>query len=171
MARLYGRLKFGLSPWMRRGMSGFVFPGKKRVSLWSEQWRSAGVWLSSLESALISHHGVVTRGGDYDRWDLEAWCGLLGGVRVLMTTEEHGWGKQLLRFGVRPRVGQVSCCVLSTLGALSFAAALDQAWTASLVLTLMTVFLAVATLRQCGVATNSVVQTIQAWGKDRAWPS
>jgi GT2 family glycosyltransferase len=171
MARLYGRLKFGLSPWMRRGMSGFVFPGKKRVSLWSEQWRSGAVWLSSLESALISHHGVVARGGEYDRWDLEAWCGLLGGVRVLMTTEEHGWGKQLLRFGVWPRVGQTSCCILSTLGALSFAAALDEAWTASLVLTVMTLLMAAGTLRQCGVATNSVVQTIQTWGEDKTWPS
>jgi hypothetical protein len=68
-------------------------------------------------------------------------------------------------------VGQATCFMLLILGALSIGAALDGAWAASLVLTLTTLLLVAATLRQCGVAANSVVQTIQKWGEDKTWPS
>jgi O-antigen biosynthesis protein len=165
-ARLRGRLKYGLSPWMKRG-TGFMAPVRRQISLWSEQWRPARDWLSGLQSALVAQHEVVNRGGEYDRWDLEAWCGPLGGVRLLMTTEEHGWGKQLVRFGVWPRVGPCAWCILAVFAALSSGAALSGAWSASLILTLMTLLLSAGVVRQCGVATSSVIRTIRQWENER----
>ena len=103
LARLRGRLRFGLTPWRRRGWHGLVFPWPRTMTLWSEQWRAPEEWLRALEEHVKEDGGVILRGGDYDRWDLAVRGGLLGNARLLMAVEEHGGGKQLARFRTWPK--------------------------------------------------------------------
>ena len=103
MARLIGRIRHGLTPWRRRGVGFWRLPAPTKLSIWREQWEAPDQTLEELCGRLSESGVIVTAGGDYDGWDLEARGGLLGGARVLMATEEHGAGKQLLRFSVWPR--------------------------------------------------------------------
>jgi hypothetical protein len=102
VARLKGRLMHGLTPWRRRGVSGFAWPLPRTLSIWSETWKSPEGWLGEIEQRLIESEAVVRRGGNFDRWDLEVRGGLFGSARLLHATEEHGGGKQLVRFRIWP---------------------------------------------------------------------
>jgi O-antigen biosynthesis protein len=102
MARLWGRLSFGLTPWRRRGNMSFVFPARRSLWRWDETWRSTEDRLADLEAALRDYGAIVARGGNFDRWDLEVRGGVLGTVRLLMTIEEHGQGRQLVRLRLWP---------------------------------------------------------------------
>jgi GT2 family glycosyltransferase len=104
LARLIGRVGYGLRPWWRQGTAGLAAPVPREVVVWSEVWRSAGERLASVERAVLASGIAPVRGGDFDRWDLELRGGLLGGVRIRHTVEEHGAGRQLLRFKMRPRL-------------------------------------------------------------------
>jgi len=70
--------------------------------IWSEHWRSPSGWLTSLEQELRRFNVPVHRGGNFDRWDLEVRTGPFASARLRMGDEEHGLGKQLLRFRVWP---------------------------------------------------------------------
>jgi GT2 family glycosyltransferase len=155
LARLCGRLSHGLTPWRQRGTPRFVVPRARTFSLWSEQWQSADSWLRSLESSLRTHSAVVSRGGDYDRWDFQLRGGLFGSVRVRMAIEEHGAGKQLIRFRSWPkssRLGQTFAVILALLSA---AAAIDQASLASVILGFLAVLLTARSVDDCAAATAS----------------
>ncbi len=100
IARLWGRLEYGLRPWGKGrwkvcGPRGFVVP------VWSERWREAWEWLTELCGELRIRGARA--GGDYDSWDLEVAGGIMGSARLRMTIEEHGAGRQMLRFHVSPR--------------------------------------------------------------------
>jgi glycosyltransferase involved in cell wall biosynthesis len=125
LARLMGRLGSNLTPWKMRGVAGIGFPRERVIALWSERWHSPQTWLDGLEVQLRRRRVVVRSGGPHDRWDLEAWCGLLGGVRALIASEDHAGGKQLLRVRMRPchtpklvlfTLVMVSLAVLAALG-------------------------------------------------------
>ena len=102
VARLYGRFKHGLTPWRKRGAalhSGFLFVFNKPIfSYWSEKWKSAEEWLFAIEQNLITERSRVKRGGDFDNWDIQVRSGLFAFGRGLLSIEEHGGGKQYLRF-------------------------------------------------------------------------
>ncbi len=102
LARLYGRLQHGLTPWRKRGLDGLEFslliPQTRSFFLWSEVWKSAEDWLTGIENSMITHRIGIRRGGDFDRWDLETGYGLFACSRGLLTIEDHGGGKQFLKF-------------------------------------------------------------------------
>jgi GT2 family glycosyltransferase len=102
-ARLWGRLRDGLTPWRRRGAAPLALPRPRTETFWSERWRSAEARLAALEAALQDQGATTHRGGDFDEWDLEVRGGMLAGVRVRMVVEEHGAGRQLARVGLWPR--------------------------------------------------------------------
>ena len=128
LARLRGRLHHGLTPWRRRGARNFALPWSRTFVIWSEHWRSPESWLQALETVLRTQSAIVQRGSAYDNWDLEVRCGTLGAVRTLMSVEEHGAGKQLLRFHSWPRWSVVRITLIVALVIISLWAALDQAW-------------------------------------------
>ena len=102
VARLYGRLKHGLTPWRKRGMDFdslvlFVF-GKHIFSYWSEKWRSSEEWLTLIEKDLMNNKTRVKRGKEFDNWDLEVRTGLFSSSHGVLAVEDHGSGKQFLRF-------------------------------------------------------------------------
>ena len=102
VARLYGRLLFGLTPWRKRGSGShslrMLLLHRPELHYWSEQWKAVEQWLGQLEDILIRSRVRVRRGGNYDQWDLQTNCGLFSAARGLLTIEEHGGGKQMLKF-------------------------------------------------------------------------
>jgi GT2 family glycosyltransferase len=153
LARLVGRVGYGLRPWWRARPAGFAFPRARKVSVWSETWASASERLGRFERHARSAGIVPIHGTDYDRWDFELRAGLLGGARVSHTIEEHGAGRQLMRFSIRPKLSVTSAVVTAVLAACSTLAAVDQAAAAAVLLALATVAVLAATLREAGAAT------------------
>ena len=48
VARLRGRLRLGLTPWRRRGWSGYAFPRRRTATVWREEWRAPENWLGEV---------------------------------------------------------------------------------------------------------------------------
>jgi len=131
MARLIGRLKHGLTPWRRRGADRWELPLRKTVSLWHEQWEDPTQTLAKLQASVVESGSVVVAGSDFDRWDLEIRGGLLGEMRVLMTTEEHGAGKQMARFRMWPKWSALALLPAIPLILISLGAGEDGAYLVS----------------------------------------
>jgi glycosyltransferase involved in cell wall biosynthesis len=159
-ARLWGRLRSGLTPWRWRGPSARSLPRPVSWKVWSETWHSLESWVASLEEALLRSQTVLIRGGDFDRWDLDLRGGLFGGARILSAIEEHGQGRQLVRFRAWPRptwTGLLSSVILASL---AIAAALGGASYAAAVLGLFLVLVASATALDCGRAVGSAKRAV-----------
>ncbi len=162
LARLMGRVRAGLTPWRRCAVPGVALPlpWHRCFTVWSEQWRSPLEWLESLEMSLKGLRAVVMRGGDYDHWDLELRGGLLGRVRVLMAVEEHGAGKQLIRFRAWPRCAPAGIVLALAFALLAAAAALSGAWVTCAVLNSVALFMMMLILKECSAAMASVIQIL-----------
>jgi len=134
VARLWGRLRHGLTPWRWRGALCFVWPRTRSFATWSEQWQDGPERLQSLEAAIRALGALVVRGGECDRWDIEVRGGILGGVRVLAAVEDHGGGQQLVRLRAWPRCSIVGIGSSVLLAGLASAAGLDGAWAVTAIL-------------------------------------
>jgi hypothetical protein len=127
VARLLGRLQHGLVPWRRRGPRRRLWRLRRVASDWREAWTAPAARLEALHAALVGAGAVTTRGGEYDDWDLEVRGGWLGGARLRLGVEEHGAGKQMLRFRIWMRPSRGVPVVLGAGAALASAAAADGA--------------------------------------------
>ena len=160
VARLYGRIRHGLTPWRRRGAGAnrnFLFTRRPvRFTHWSEQWRPAEDWLSDLEKGLLARKTRVRRGGDFDAWDLQVKNGLFAKSRCLLAVEEHGAGKQLLRLRCRSYATQAARLGAALLAALAVGPALDGQWLVSGVTTAGLLALGVAFAREKAACLNTV---------------
>ncbi|HEY2554942.1 MAG TPA: glycosyltransferase [Candidatus Cybelea sp.] len=133
LARLCGRIEYGLTCW-RTPVKWNAWAIRPRAyALWREQWSGATSWLETLESRLRAG-AVVLRGGDYDRWDLEVRGGSLGSSRLQTLVEEHGSGKQLGRFRAWPCFAPAALVASATFCGLAAAAGFDRAWIAAAIL-------------------------------------
>lgn len=164
LARLSGRLGHGLTPWRRSAARRISLPRRRTHWLWSERWQEPTETLGRLEEALRSERAVVQRGGPYERWDLEVKGGTLGAVRILMAVEEHGGGRQLVRFRSWPWTPPLWLATLAIPVSLSTAAAIDGALVASALLGLGGLLLAFGVVRQCAAASGSVLLALQQEG-------
>jgi GT2 family glycosyltransferase len=126
VARLWGRVSYGLTPW-RRGRTSFAIPVPRTVSVWSETWHDAKARLSAVEGALRQSGNPARRGGPFARWDLEVSGGVFGSARLRMGIEEHGAGRQLVRFRVWPRPSRAGCLAVLLLAGSAVGAATDGA--------------------------------------------
>jgi GT2 family glycosyltransferase len=156
LARLGGRLRYGLTPWRWQKPQGLVCPWPRQVQLWSEQWQCPLTRLQALEATLRAAGIAGTRGSDYDRWDLEVRGGLLGAARVLSTTEEHGAGRQLVRFRLWPQCSRVGLGLIVFFSALAVGAVWSQAWSAATVLALVAALPAGRMVQECAGAMATV---------------
>jgi O-antigen biosynthesis protein len=161
LARLWGRLHGGLTPW-RHSSPGFSLPWPRTITIWSEGWKAHEKTLQAIELALRAYGVGVRRGGNYDRWDLEVRRGVHGAARLLMANQVHEAGKkQLLIFRTWP-LWSPSVLVLTLLFvALTIAAALDYAWVAAMVLGGVAVLLIIHQLQECAAATAAALATLQ----------
>ena len=160
MARLIGRIRHGLTPWRRRGVRIWRLPAPRKLSIWHELWEAPDQTLDELRRSLSESGVIVTAGGDYEAWDLEARGGLLGGARVLMATEEHGAGKQLLRFSVWPRWSVLGIFPAIVFAAISLGAFSDEAMFVGLLTALAAVVLVGHAIVDSGFATGSVSNAV-----------
>jgi len=160
MARLIGRLRHGLTPWRRRGVRRWVLPVPGKLSLWHEQWEAPDRTLGNLRRRLAESGSVVTAGGDYDAWDLRVRGGLLGSARVLMATEEHGAGRQLLRFRVWPSWSVLGVFAAVLFAAISVAAFSDGALFVGVWSALGTVLVVARAITDSGFAIACVADTL-----------
>ncbi len=127
VARLAGRLEHGLAPWRVRGTRRRLWRSRRLISCWREAWKAPEARLEAMLAALVQAGSVTTRGSDYDDWDLEVRGGLLGSARLRLGVEEHGAGKQMLRFRAWMRLSR-AVPVLAAAGAgASFWAFMDGA--------------------------------------------
>jgi hypothetical protein len=128
--------------------------------LWSERWRGAEEWLGDLESSLRRTRALVREGGHFDRWDLSVVAGPFGRARALLAVEEHGQGRQYLRFRVWPAVRRLPLLLL--VAGLAAAALADHAWLAGGVLATAALALSGAALRECGCAQAEIAAALRA---------
>jgi glycosyltransferase involved in cell wall biosynthesis len=162
LARLAGRLHYGLTPWRRRGSSGLIFPRPRTHVVWSERWSALGKRLENIETAIRTQGAVVTRGGDYDRWDMEVRGGIFGALRSRATVEEHGGGKQLIRIRSWPRFAPSAMAFMLLFALLATLAAVCQAWTVAGFLALVTAAMAGSGSVDCATATASFLRALRA---------
>ncbi len=168
LARLRGRMALGLTPWRRRGGGGLVLPWPWSFTAWSERWRAPAERLSALEAALRARGFVVLRGGHFDRWDLEVRGGVLGAARLLMATEEHGAGRQLVRFRVWPHLSALTAGSVAGLVGIASIAAGDGAWLVAAVLAGVGLGLGTLVVRACGAAASAFLAARPAAEASRA---
>jgi GT2 family glycosyltransferase len=159
-ARLAGRLRRGLAPWRRPRAPRLALPRPRTSGLWSERWRVADERLRNLETALRRNNGVVFCGGDYERWDLYVRGGLLGGVRMAMAVEEHGSGRQLMRFKSWPKISHLGVGTFALLAALAGAAAIQGRWAVSAVLSAATLLVLGIAFHDCAAATGILLTAL-----------
>ena len=112
--------------------------------------------LQAIEETLRAEGTAGTRGGDYDRWDLEVRGGLFGAARLLATTEEHGAGRQLVRFRLWPTCSVKGVVLIFCLLALATAAACDHAWSSAAMLVLVAILPACRMVQECAGAMATV---------------
>ncbi len=168
LARLWGRLRYELTPWRKRGVTGIAFPRLRHFKIWSERWQDTAQRLLFVEDALKATGVSVSRGGDYDDWDLEARDGTFGAVRILMAAEEHGAGKQLIRLRSWPIESTGLMIFLVVLLGLSTAAAFEHAWipSASFAATGLVLFLRM--FQDCATATAAIMRAFKNLGAEEA---
>src|SRR2546428_2413018 len=82
VARLWGRLRHGLTPWRWRGALCFVWPRTRSFATWSEHWQDGSERLPSLEAATRALGAPAGRGGGGDRSGIAVRGGGPGGGRV-----------------------------------------------------------------------------------------
>jgi hypothetical protein len=138
-----------------------AFPFRHTESIWSESWDSVPGWIGRIDGHMRLHGVPVAHGGDFDRHDLEARAAALAGVRVRVTVEEHGAGKQLVRIRAWPRVSLGALAVVLSLAALSFVAWRDGAMVATGALGAMSVLLLAHLVRAAAAATAAVHNAVR----------
>jgi len=165
LARLYGRLRHGLTAW-RGDAVGRSLPRPQTIAIWSERWQAPDERLRSIETSLREYGIAVHRGGDYDRWDLEVRRGMLGAVRLLMANEEYPTGKQLLRFRTWTLCPPGVPLLTLLFVALSLWAALDQAWVVCAILGGFAALLVLGTLQHCAIASTATLSMLRKLEED-----
>jgi GT2 family glycosyltransferase len=161
LARLWGRVQYGLTPWRGRGNTGVRVPRARSWTIWSERWRPPEEWLGAIEAALRESGATVLCGGSYDSWDLEVRGGPLGSARIRALIEEHGGEKQLLRLRSRPRWSRVAFAAPALFVLLSLGAELDRAWPVWVILLSLAAALVLRAVQECAGATAEVVRAVE----------
>ncbi|MDQ3931760.1 MAG: glycosyltransferase [Actinomycetota bacterium] len=162
LARLIGRLRHGLTPWRQRGGAPPAMPLPRAETVWSEDWRAIDTWLGEVEQTLRASGAAVLRGGDFDSWDLEVRGGLLGWARLQAGIEEHGAGRQLVRFRIWPQLASAGTVLILLFAALSLAAAIDDSWAAAAILAGLGLLVGGRAVYDAGAATGELLTAVRA---------
>jgi GT2 family glycosyltransferase len=155
MARLYGRLRHGLTPWRARFAYEFRKPWSGSSAFWSEIYRLPEQWLTCVRDSILRSGGTVVNGGGYDRWDLELRAGIFGGARFLLAAEDHGSGNQYVRALIRPYIPLPVLVGFLVLVASDGLAALNGARMVAAVLTLIAGLIAGRSILELGAAVGA----------------
>jgi GT2 family glycosyltransferase len=161
LARLWGRLHYGLTPWRRPALGRFAVPWPRSGMVWRETWRSQSDRLLALEQDLRLRNIGVWPGPADDRWDLQVRAGGLGFVRLRLAIEEHGEGRQLIRYRLWPRWSVAGLVIGATLGALCVLMAFEHRPFELTVLLVLIALLIVRTIVDLGSATGAILFALE----------
>jgi GT2 family glycosyltransferase len=164
-ARLWGRLREGLTPWRQHGPLRVGLPRPRSGWIWSESWRSPQEWLQTIEAEFRPHTTGVLRGGNFDRWDLHVRSGPVGGARVRVAIEEHGEGRQLLRYRVWPWVSRGGIAIILVAAGLSALSAVRGSASAFVALTALALLVLLRMLHEVSSAVPLAVRTLAEQGE------
>ena len=167
LARLSGRLGNGFHPCLGDG-ARWSSPRVRSWAIWRERGVAPEGILQSTRAVLRSLGAPVRRGGEFDSWDLEMRAGLLGAARLLMACEDHGAGRQLVRFRTWPRLSLTALGVVVIGAGLSLGALFDGAWTAGVVLGVASLLVALRGAFECGAAIGAVAHAVDRAGGRRS---
>ena len=161
LARLVGRLQ-GRRATAPRGEqdASLALPRPRALAQWTEHGEAPDQRLRCLEERLRGATVAVRRGGDWDHWDLEVAGGGLGAMRLIAATEDHGAGRQLVRYRWWPSPSWRWAALTSVMAGLAVLATLDGAARAATVLGAVTAWLIVRCARQCGLAAGAIQRTV-----------
>jgi GT2 family glycosyltransferase len=162
IARLIGRAERGLTPWRHRGTRDLAVPGIRHRARWSEEWHSMESRLRELEAVIQRTGAAVSRGGPFDRWDLEVRTGPLASARLLGATEEHGAGRQQIRYRVWPRLPWPGPALAFLFGALAILGAADQALITATVLAVLFAIILARMLFDLANATAALLAGVES---------
>ena len=158
MVRLVGRMDAGLSPWRRRAVRSWAVPRRRTLSVWSEQWASLDEWLARIEARLDPEGHALSRGAYWDRWDLQVRDGPFGVARLLCVIEEHGAGRQLVRFRVWPVVSRGATAAVLICGVAAALALAGGSMVAAAVLGALAVIFVLAMAYDCALGIGALVE-------------
>ncbi|MSP67047.1 MAG: glycosyltransferase [Alphaproteobacteria bacterium] len=152
LARLWGRLQHGLTPW--RGIAGTVrlLPRPRRLAVWTTLSEPPETRLAAFIDSLRGSGCTLAFSGPYDRWDVEVLGGALGSARALMSVEDHGAGNQFVRVRMAPHWPRPLLLGLALPFAGALGAAMAGAWIAALGLGALVLAPALAAVRHAGGA-------------------
>ncbi len=160
MARLYGRVSYGLTPWRHRGPRAVGLPLPRTLLFWSERWQGTEERVHATMQALVGQGTVVRSGGDWDSWDLQVRGGMLGAARLRMAIEEHGSGRQLVRVRSWP-YAPLPTLVLGLLATLvAVFAVLSDADAITITLGGAAAALVLRTIYECAAATVAIKRAL-----------
>jgi O-antigen biosynthesis protein len=124
-----------------------------------------------LQSRLSSLGASVFPGGAWDDWDLEVRGGLFGGVRLRIAVEEHGEGRQLVRWRYGARPLRAAVALAGTLAGLAVVAALDGEAVAAVFLAVAGVTLTWAVLLHWATAAGAAHVAVNSLGEAPELPA
>jgi GT2 family glycosyltransferase len=156
VARLSGRLLYGIRPWRLRGKTSLAGFWGRVEEYWSETWVAIEDVLSNVESTLLRSGAIVRRGYVWDKWDLNVGCSILGSARIQATVEEHGSGKQMFRFRVEPQTSRIARGLIALFMGLSIWAFVDGALLESSVMLLIALAVLGRTVLDVGFSIGAV---------------
>lgn len=117
--------------------------------------------LRAIEASLEAARTAVRRGGPFDRWDLEVRTGPFAAVRLLGTTEEHGAGRQQVRYRLWPRLARTAPMLALVFTGLAFAAARENAVLPAAILALVAVLVLSRMILDAGTASGALLKAIE----------
>ena len=170
LARLWGRLAHGLTPWKRRGVHEWAGLRSRVLRVWSEQWKAPEEWLRSVEELIRAENVAVQRGDDFDTWDLQTRGGFAGIVRLKLAIEEHGGGKQMLLFQLQPRVTPLAAVALTLVCLISALAFIDQEVRLGAALAMGVVLVLYRMITDCTVAAATVHHSLESLSETSSAP-
>ena len=86
---------------------------------------------------------------------------MLGAARLLLTVEEHGQGKQMLRFRITPHFRPRRTWVIGAFIALTILSALDGAWLASIFMAGISIWLIRRVIKKCAFAKVAILDALE----------
>jgi GT2 family glycosyltransferase len=165
IARLWGRISYGLTPWRRQLTCAAALPRVRQVQIWDEQWQSAEERLKAIEAMLKANKAPLRRGGAFDNWDLEIRGGFFASVRSRLGIEDYAGGRQNLRFRAWPAFSMPATAFAMAPGALALLAVWQHAPWAAAVCSLALVLLLIRALGDCAAASTCLLGVLDRYGK------
>lgn len=158
IARLSGRIDYGLMFYRHRGLPHMAVPRRHEDALWTEDWVAPEQRLERIHQTLRAERKIVLCGSEYDRWDIQVRGGMFGAARLLMAIEDHGAGSQYVRTRISPRWRLGAQIVVVIFSALAVAAFSEKAWTAGAVCGFWAALFAIWAIRQSGGALATLLR-------------